>query len=133
MAQGLISFFRRIILLREISSLIMLLVVVLVFSAISPLFLSLENVAVILEIIPELGIVALGGKFMLMISGELIHWWACLGFLPYNNDYVCCLGISFFAVGYYCLTDGHVVWSFKMVLLLCSLAFFLLSLLWELC
>ena len=69
MAQGLISFFRRIILLREISSLIMLLVVVLVFFAISPLFLSQENVAVILEIIPELGIVALGVT-MLMISGE---------------------------------------------------------------
>jgi len=60
---------RRALLLREISSLIMLLVVILVFFALSPLFLSRENVGVVLEIIPELGIVALGVT-MLMIAGE---------------------------------------------------------------
>ncbi|MCD6156507.1 MAG: hypothetical protein J7J32_05655, partial [Candidatus Atribacteria bacterium] len=51
---------KRIMLLREISSLIMLAVVILVFFSLAPLFLSRENIGVILEIIPELGIVALG-------------------------------------------------------------------------
>ncbi len=60
---------KRIMLLREISSLIMLVVVILVFFSLAPLFLSRENIGVILEIIPELGIVALGVT-MLMITGE---------------------------------------------------------------
>ncbi len=60
---------KRIFLLREISSFIMLFVVIMVFFAISPLFLSRQNVGVVLEIIPELGIVAIGIT-MLMISGE---------------------------------------------------------------
>lgn len=60
---------RKILLLRETSSLIMLLAVIVVFFAIAPLFLSKENLGVILEIIPELGIVALGVT-MLMITGE---------------------------------------------------------------
>lgn len=60
---------KRIMLLREISSLIMLAVVILVFFSLAPLFLSRENIGVILEIIPELGIVALGVT-MLMITGE---------------------------------------------------------------
>ncbi|MCX7730660.1 MAG: hypothetical protein N2205_05540 [Candidatus Caldatribacterium sp.] len=60
---------RKVLLLRETSSLIMLFVVIIVFFSIAPLFLSKENVGVVLEIIPELGIVALGIT-MLMITGE---------------------------------------------------------------
>ncbi|MGQ9623430.1 MAG: ABC transporter permease [Candidatus Caldatribacteriaceae bacterium] len=67
--RSLLFAFRQALLLREISSLIMLFVVVLVFFILSPLFLSRENVGIVLEIIPELGIVALGVT-MLMISGE---------------------------------------------------------------
>ncbi|HSV30767.1 MAG TPA: ABC transporter permease [Atribacteraceae bacterium] len=60
---------KKVLLLREISSFIMLFVVILVFFLISPLFLSRHNIGVVLEIIPELGIVAVGVT-MLMISGE---------------------------------------------------------------
>ncbi len=64
-----LSSWKRILLLRETSSLVMLFLVIIVFFSIAPLFLSKENVGVILEIIPELGIVALGIT-MLMIAGE---------------------------------------------------------------
>jgi simple sugar transport system permease protein len=47
----------------------MLLVVVLIFYILSPLFLSLDNIRTILEIVPELGIMVVGVT-VLMISGE---------------------------------------------------------------
>lgn len=60
---------KKALILREISSLLMLVCVILVFYILSPLFLSLENIRIILEIAPELGIAAIGVT-MLMISGE---------------------------------------------------------------
>ncbi|MEN3185791.1 MAG: ABC transporter permease [Atribacterota bacterium] len=66
---SLVLSLKKALLLRETSSLIMLFVVIIVFFSIAPLFLSKENVGVVLEIIPELGIVALGVT-MLMITGE---------------------------------------------------------------
>ena len=54
---------------RELSSLVMLAVVVVIFFAISGDFLSRENITVILETAPELGIVA-AGVTVLMICGE---------------------------------------------------------------
>jgi simple sugar transport system permease protein len=61
---------KKVLLLREISSFIMIIVVILIFFFLSPLFLSRENIGVILEIIPELGIVALGVT-MLLVTGEI--------------------------------------------------------------
>ena len=60
---------QRLVFVKELSGLIMLGVVVLIFTALSPAFLSLENLQVILEILPELGILAIGVT-LLMISGE---------------------------------------------------------------
>ena len=54
---------------RELSSLAMLAVVVVIFFIIAPDFLSKENITVILETAPELGIVA-AGITVLMICGE---------------------------------------------------------------
>ncbi len=54
---------------RELSSLVMLAVVVVIFFAIAGDFLSRENITVILETAPELGIVA-AGVTVLMICGE---------------------------------------------------------------
>jgi simple sugar transport system permease protein len=54
---------------RELSSLVMLAVVVAIFFAIAGDFLSRENITVILETAPELGIVA-AGVTVLMICGE---------------------------------------------------------------
>lgn len=59
----------RVLSIKEISSLIMLLVVVLLFYTLSHTFLSRDNIGVILETIPELGIAAVGIN-ILMISGE---------------------------------------------------------------
>jgi len=61
---------KRILILRETSSFIMVFVIILVFFIISPLFLSKQNIGLILEIIPELGIVALGVT-MLLVTGEI--------------------------------------------------------------
>ncbi|NLJ39889.1 MAG: ABC transporter permease [Candidatus Atribacteria bacterium] len=61
---------KRILLLREISSFVMVIVVILIFFTLAPLFLSRENIGVILEIVPELGIVALGVT-MLLVTGEI--------------------------------------------------------------
>ena len=64
-SQRLISFLA----VRELSSLAMLAVVVLIFFVLSGDFLSRENIGVILETVPELGIVA-AGITVLMICGE---------------------------------------------------------------
>lgn len=55
--------------IRELSSLVMLAVVVLIFYVLSSAFLSKENIGVILETVPELGIAA-AGITVLMICGE---------------------------------------------------------------
>jgi simple sugar transport system permease protein len=60
---------QRFVFIKELSGLIMLVVVVLIFTALSPAFLSMENLQVILEILPELGILTIGVT-LLMISGE---------------------------------------------------------------
>ena len=70
MQNNILNRVKRILILREISSFIKVFVVILVFFIISPLFLSKENIGVILEIIPELGIVALGVT-MLLVTGEI--------------------------------------------------------------
>ncbi len=59
----------RVLSIRELSSLVMLLVVILIFYTISHTFLSWDNIGVILETVPELGIAA-AGITVLMISGE---------------------------------------------------------------
>jgi simple sugar transport system permease protein len=64
-SQRMISFLA----VRELSSLAMLAVVVLIFFILSGDFLSRENIGVILETVPELGIVA-AGITVLMICGE---------------------------------------------------------------
>jgi len=61
--------FLKILSIKELISLVMLIVVVMVFYAISNIFLSWDNIGVILEIVPELGIAA-AGITVLMISGE---------------------------------------------------------------
>jgi simple sugar transport system permease protein len=61
--------FKRILTVKEVSSIIMIIVVVLIFYIVSPQFLSLDNVKTILEIVPELGIMVVGIT-VLMISGE---------------------------------------------------------------
>ena len=55
--------------IKELSSLLMLIIVVMIFYAISRTFLSWNNIGVILETVPELGIAA-AGVTLLMISGE---------------------------------------------------------------
>jgi simple sugar transport system permease protein len=60
---------RRVLAVKEVSSLIMLLAVIVTFYILSPLFLSLDNIKTILEIVPELGIMVVGVA-VLMISGE---------------------------------------------------------------
>ena len=70
MTTDLLNQLKKIFLLREMSSFIMVIVVILIFFSLSPLFLSRENIGVILEIVPELGIVALGVT-MLLITGEI--------------------------------------------------------------
>jgi len=57
------------LMIKETSSVLMLICVVSVFYIRSPLFLSRENIEILLEIIPELGIATVGVT-MLMISGE---------------------------------------------------------------
>jgi simple sugar transport system permease protein len=54
---------------KELSSLVMLIIVILIFFSLSRTFLSWDNLSVILETVPELGIAA-GGITLLMISGE---------------------------------------------------------------
>ena len=63
------SRFGTLLAVRELSSLIMFAVVVLIFYVISNTFLSKDNISVILETVPELGIVA-AGITVLMINGE---------------------------------------------------------------
>ncbi|HHV62721.1 MAG TPA: ABC transporter permease [Firmicutes bacterium] len=65
----LVKRLRGILQVKETSSFIMLLAAVLLFFLLSPRFLSLNNIAVILEALPEVGILA-AGVTMLMISGE---------------------------------------------------------------
>jgi len=61
--------FKRILTVKEISSLIMLMTVMLIFYLLSPLFLSMDNIQTVLTIVPELGIMVVGVT-ILMISGE---------------------------------------------------------------
>jgi len=67
--ETLLSKFKRVLTVKEVSSLIMLLAVMLIFYLLSPLFLSLDNIQTILVIVPELGIMV-AGVTVLMISGE---------------------------------------------------------------
>ncbi len=63
------SYFKRILTIKTMPSLIMLILVTIVFYMLEKEFLSTENIEVILAIAPELGIVVLGVT-MLMIAGE---------------------------------------------------------------
>lgn len=67
--ETLLSKSKRILTVKEVSSLIMLLAVMLIFYLLSPLFLSMDNIQTILVIVPELGIMV-AGVTVLMISGE---------------------------------------------------------------
>lgn len=62
-------FFRQVFVLKEMSSILMLIATIVVFRILSPAFLSFYNVRTLLELFPEFGIVVLGVA-MLMISGE---------------------------------------------------------------
>jgi simple sugar transport system permease protein len=55
--------------IKETAGIIMLVVIVLIFYVLSPIFISLDNLRVILHILPELGIVSIGVT-LLMIAGE---------------------------------------------------------------
>jgi len=60
---------RRFLLVKELASVIMLVVVILIFYVLSSEFMSLDNLRVILQMLPELGILTIGVT-LLMISGE---------------------------------------------------------------
>ncbi len=64
-----LSALRRVIFIKEAAGIIMLVVIGLVFYILSPIFISLDNLRVILHILPELGVVTIGVT-LLMISGE---------------------------------------------------------------
>ncbi|MFQ5834799.1 MAG: ABC transporter permease [bacterium] len=66
---GTLHLLRKILFLKEIGGFVMLGAAVLVFYMISPPFLSMANVQIILQIAPELGILVTGVT-LLMISGE---------------------------------------------------------------
>ena len=61
--------FRRVLFIKETAGIVMLVVICLIFYILSPIFISLDNLRVILHILPELGIVSIGVT-LLMISGE---------------------------------------------------------------
>ena len=61
--------FGRFLFIKETAGIIMLLLIVAIFYILSPIFISLDNLRVILHILPELGIVSIGVT-MLMIAGE---------------------------------------------------------------
>ena len=66
---GIRHLLRKILLLKEIGSFVMLGTAILVFYLLSPPFLSIANIQLILQIAPELGIMVTGVT-LLMISGE---------------------------------------------------------------
>lgn len=62
-------FLSRLLFIKETAGIIMLVLIVLIFYILSPVFISLDNLKVILHILPELGIVSIGVT-LLMIAGE---------------------------------------------------------------
>lgn len=60
----------KIILFKEISPITMLGLFILIISLISPTFLSFENIKVVIDVVPELGILVLG-MTMILICGEI--------------------------------------------------------------
>ena len=61
--------FGRFLFIKETAGIIMLVLIIAIFYILSPIFISLDNLRVILHILPELGIVSIGVT-MLMIAGE---------------------------------------------------------------
>ena len=66
LARGVLT---RLLFIKEAAGIIMLVAISLIFFILSPIFISLDNLRVILHILPELGIVSIGVT-LLMISGE---------------------------------------------------------------
>lgn len=66
---GTLHLLRKILFLKEIGGFVMLGAAALVFYMISPQFLSIDNIQIVLQIVPELGILVTGVT-LLMISGE---------------------------------------------------------------
>jgi simple sugar transport system permease protein len=66
---GILRGLRRFLLIKELAGVIMLLVVILIFYLLSSEFMSVDNLRVILQMLPELGILTIGVT-LLMISGE---------------------------------------------------------------
>lgn len=64
-----LRFFKRVLIVKETSSILMLISVIIIFQVFSPAFLSYYNFRTLLELFPEFGIVVLGVA-LLMISGE---------------------------------------------------------------
>jgi len=58
----------RLLFIKETAGIIMLVLIVGIFYILSPVFISLDNLRVILRILPELGIVSIGVT-LLMIAG----------------------------------------------------------------
>jgi simple sugar transport system permease protein len=73
--------------IKEAAGIIMLIVVGLVFYILSPVFISLDNLRVILHILPELGVVTIGVT-LLMISGEFdLSVGSVFAFAPILNGF----------------------------------------------